>query len=46
VDSSVTLPSLWAKWAKVPAHPLSVDPATVTKNREAWLTTWQDITTR
>lgn len=46
VDDSVKLPDLWAKWAKVPDHPLTVDPATITKNRDAWLTAWGEITTR
>jgi thiamine transport system substrate-binding protein len=45
-DDSVQLPALWAKWAKVPSDPLSVDPATIAKNRDAWLTTWGEITTR
>jgi thiamine transport system substrate-binding protein len=46
VDDSVQLPDVWARWAKVPADPLSVDPATITANRDAWLTTWGEITTR
>jgi thiamine transport system substrate-binding protein len=46
VDESVKLPDLWAKWAKVPSKPLSVDPATIAKNRDAWLTTWGEITSR
>ncbi|HEU4513504.1 MAG TPA: thiamine ABC transporter substrate-binding protein [Nocardioidaceae bacterium] len=46
VDESVELPDLWARWAKVPDQPLSVDPAEVAANRDEWLTTWGEITTR
>jgi len=46
VDDSVELPDLWAQWAKTPEDPYSVDPATVDENRDAWLTTWAEITTR
>ena len=37
---------VWARWAKVPENPLSVDPSTIAENRDAWLTTWGEITTR
>ena len=46
VDQSVELPELWAKWAKVPEDPKSVDPEKVAENRDEWLTTWGEITTR
>jgi len=46
VDDSVALPDVWARWAKVPENPLSVDPSTIADNRDAWLTTWGEITTR
>ncbi len=46
VDDSVALPEVWARWAKVPDEPLTVDPATISENRDAWLTTWGEITTR
>ncbi len=46
VDDAVALPDLWARWAKVPDEPLSVDPAEVAANRDEWLTTWGEITTR
>jgi thiamine transport system substrate-binding protein len=45
-DDSLKLPDLWARWAERPDQPLSVDPATITANRDAWLTTWGEITTR
>lgn len=46
VDTSVELPELWAQWAKVPDEPLTVDPDEVAANRDEWLTTWGEITTR
>lgn len=46
VDDSVALPDVWAQWAKTPEDPLSVDPATIAENRDDWLTTWGEITTR
>jgi thiamine transport system substrate-binding protein len=46
VDRSVELPAVWARWAETPSDPLSVDPAKVDANRDAWLTTWGEITTR
>jgi thiamine transport system substrate-binding protein len=46
VDESVELPELWAKWAKTPEDPKSVDPEKVAANRDEWLTTWGEITTR
>ena len=46
VDESVELPDLWARWAKTPAEPLAVAPTEVAENRDAWLTTWGEITTR
>lgn len=46
VDESVELPEVWARWAKTPEEPLTVDPTEVAENRDAWLTTWGEITTR
>ena len=42
VSSDVKLPADWAKHAKQPTEPLSVDPAKIEENREAWLATWSD----
>jgi thiamine transport system substrate-binding protein len=44
VDSSATLPALWAKWAKPAPNPMSVPPEEITANRADWLTQWSDIT--
>jgi thiamine transport system substrate-binding protein len=46
VDDTVKLPEVWARWAKVPSDPLTVDPARVAENRDEWLTAWAEITTR
>jgi thiamine transport system substrate-binding protein len=46
VDTSVQLPQVWARWAKTAKDPLQVDPAQITENRDDWLTTWGEITTR
>ncbi len=45
VNESVTLPPLWARWAKVAEHPFTVDPATVQKHRRSWLEQWSEIAT-
>ena len=34
------------EWAEVPDDPKSLDPAQVAENRDEWLTTWGEITTR
>lgn len=46
VDDQVALPAVWAKWAKTPEQPLSVDPQDIAENRDEWLRTWGDVTTR
>ncbi len=46
VDSTVPLPSAWAKYAKVSPKPYAVDPAEVTQNRSTWLRQWRDLTSR
>ncbi|GAA1798441.1 thiamine ABC transporter substrate-binding protein [Nocardioides hankookensis] len=46
VDSSVQLPAEWAKFAKQPTDPFSVDPAAIADNRDDWLRTWSDVTSR
>lgn len=46
VDTSVGLPKEWAGTVKDPERPITVDPAKITKNRDAWLRSWQDVTSR
>ncbi|MEZ5093220.1 thiamine ABC transporter substrate binding subunit [Nocardioides sp.] len=46
VRDGVELPADWARFAKRPTSPYSLDPAEVDAHRDEWLTTWQDVTTR
>ncbi|HSE09385.1 MAG TPA: thiamine ABC transporter substrate-binding protein [Nocardioidaceae bacterium] len=46
VVDSVELPALWSRFAATPENPLSVAPAAIAANRDEWLTTWGEITTR
>jgi thiamine transport system substrate-binding protein len=46
VDDRVALPTLWKRYARTAAHPFSVPPATIAKNRDRWLRQWGDITSR
>lgn len=43
VDSSVALPSDWKVAVKTPDKPFTIEPATIAKNRDSWLQSWQDI---
>jgi thiamine transport system substrate-binding protein len=44
-DTTVPLPSDWAKYAPVAPHPYAATPDEITQNRDAWLRTWRDIAT-
>jgi thiamine transport system substrate-binding protein len=46
VDDRAKLPAVWAKFAKVAPEPLTVPPAQIAENRDAWLREWGDITSR
>ena len=46
VDSSVALPTSWAKYAPTSPTPYAVDPADVTAKRATWLREWRDLTSR
>lgn len=46
VDSGVTLPSEWRRFAKRPSDPISVSPTTVAAKRQTWLSQWQDVAAR
>jgi thiamine transport system substrate-binding protein len=46
VDSTVPLPPTWAKFAHTAPHPFTVPASEITRNRDAWLQRWRDITTR
>jgi thiamine transport system substrate-binding protein len=43
VDTSVSLPADWAKYAPAAKDPATLDPATIGKNRERWITDWSDL---
>jgi thiamine transport system substrate-binding protein len=38
-----TLPPVFAKWAVVPPHPYSIDPATISAKRNDWIKEWTDL---
>jgi thiamine transport system substrate-binding protein len=46
VNDRVALPKVFTDNATVPAHPATMDPATIADNREAWLKTWTDTVLR
>jgi thiamine transport system substrate-binding protein len=46
VDSDTELPAEWASYAVQPDDPLTLDPAEIAANRDDWLTTWTDVTSR
>jgi thiamine transport system substrate-binding protein len=46
VDTKVELPKVFTDNTKVPAHPATMDPVTIAKNRAAWLQTWTDTVVR
>jgi thiamine transport system substrate-binding protein len=43
VDPGVALPVSWDRFAPTAASPASLDPATIAKNREKWITAWSDL---
>jgi thiamine transport system substrate-binding protein len=40
------LPAVFLKWAYRPKRPLTLDPATITSHRDAWINEWTDIVVR
>jgi thiamine transport system substrate-binding protein len=42
-NQQVTLPDLFMQFAVAPKNPLTLDPANIEKNRDAWLSSWRDI---
>jgi thiamine transport system substrate-binding protein len=46
VDAATELPADWSAYAVQPDEPLSLDPADIAANRDDWLTTWSDVTSR
>lgn len=43
VDTSVSLPADWAKYAQVATNPVKVDPADISANRDRWIQQWSDL---
>jgi thiamine transport system substrate-binding protein len=42
-NQKAPLPDLFTKFAVAPKNPLTLDPADIEKNRDAWLSSWRDI---
>lgn len=45
-NANVELPEVFTAHATVPDDPATLDPATITANREAWIETWTDTVLR
>ncbi len=45
-NGDVALPDVFTENATLPADPLSLDPATIAANREAWIAEWTDTVLR
>jgi thiamine transport system substrate-binding protein len=43
VNKKAALPDLFTKFAVAPKNPLTLEPADIEKNRDAWLNSWRDI---
>ena len=46
VAEGTELPADWARFAERPTDPYLVDAAEIAENRDEWLTTWTEVTTR
>jgi thiamine transport system substrate-binding protein len=45
-NEEAVLPEAFVEWAQVPADPVTVDPAKIDANREAWIEAWTDTVLR
>ena len=43
IVSGATVPAVFGKLAVSPAHPLSMDPATISAKRNGWIKEWTDL---
>ena len=43
VNKKAAQPDLFTKFAVAPKNPLTLEPADIEKNRDAWLNSWRDI---
>ena len=46
VVSGARLPPAFTKWAVDPARPLTIDPATISEQRNSWIKEWTDLVIR
>jgi thiamine transport system substrate-binding protein len=46
VDRRAPLPPAWARFARTASEPFTLPPEQITRNRDAWLREWGDITSR
>jgi thiamine transport system substrate-binding protein len=46
VVTGAVLPAVFTKWAVDPAKPYSIDPATISAQRSAWIKEWTDLVVR
>ena len=45
-NGDIAVPDVFTENATVPADPLTLDPATIAANREAWIAEWTDTVLR
>ena len=43
VVSGATLPAVYAKWQVFPPHPYTIDPPTISANRDTWIKQWVSL---
>jgi thiamine transport system substrate-binding protein len=43
VDADAPLPAAWESYAPVAVDPAELDPADISANREAWISSWSDL---
>ena len=43
--AGVPLPTVFRRWAQLPAHPLSMPASEITAHRDAWIDTWTNVVT-
>jgi thiamine transport system substrate-binding protein len=43
VDAAAPLPAAWQQYAPVAPSPATLDPATIAANRDAWISSWSDL---
>ncbi len=46
VVTGARLPPTFATWLVDPPHPYSIDPATISAKRSAWIKEWTDLVIR